>query len=59
MNTKFSYRALAMFMAFLMFSSSIGFSMDIHYCGEELKSFSFFWRCRSLQDDAAKTRKEI
>ena len=42
MNTKFSYRALAMFMAFLMFSSSIGFSMDIHYCGDELKSFSFF-----------------
>jgi hypothetical protein len=42
MDTKFSYRALAMFMAFLMFSSSIGFSMDIHYCGGELESFSFF-----------------
>ena len=42
MDTKFSYRALALFLAFLMFSSSIGFSMDIHYCGGELESFSFF-----------------
>jgi hypothetical protein len=33
---------MALFMAFLMFSSSIGFSMDIHFCGNELKSFSFF-----------------
>jgi len=57
MDTKFSYRALAMFMAFLMFSSSIGFSMDIHYCGDELKSFSFFGEaevCEMMQPKKVK-----
>ncbi len=29
-------------MAFLMFSTSIGFSMDMHYCGNNLESISFF-----------------
>lgn len=42
MNTKLSYRPIALLMAFLMFSSSIGFSMDFHFCGNELKTFSFF-----------------
>lgn len=49
MKTKFSYRVLAMFMAFLMFSSSIGFSMDIHFCGDELKSFSFFGEAEACE----------
>lgn len=49
MNTKFSHKALALFMAFLMFSSSIGFSMDMHYCGDELKSFSFFGEAEACE----------
>jgi hypothetical protein len=42
-----------MFMVFLMFSSSIGFSMDFHFCGDELKSFSLLGEaeaCEMMQD---------
>jgi len=42
MHTSISYRIVALTMAILMFSTSIGFSMDIHYCGDEMKSFSIF-----------------
>ena len=42
MKTSISYKAIAILMALLMFSSSIGISMDIHFCGNELKSFSLF-----------------
>ena len=42
MKTSISYRAIAIFIALLMFSSSIGISMDIHFCGNEIKSFSLF-----------------
>ena len=28
-------------MAFLMFSTSVGFSLDLHYCKGDLKDFSF------------------
>lgn len=58
MDIKSSYRALAMFMAFLMFSSSIGFSMDIHYCGNELKSFSFFGEAEACEMMQTKKVKE-
>ena len=34
------YRITALIMAFLMFFTSVGFSVDFHYCKGELKSFS-------------------
>ena len=58
MGTKFSYRALAMFMAFLMFSSSVGLSMDIHFCGNELKSYSFFGEAQACEMMQQKEEKE-
>ena len=58
MNTKFSYRALAMFLALLMFSSSIGFSMDIHFCGNELKSYSIFGEAEACEMMQSKKEKE-
>jgi hypothetical protein len=58
MNTKFTYKALAMFMAFLMFTSSIGFSMDIHFCGGKLESFSFFGDAEACEMMKAKQEKE-
>ena len=33
---------MALFMAFLMFSSSIGFSMDVHFCENQIESVNFF-----------------
>ena len=42
MQNKFSYKTMALFMAFLMFSSSIGFSMDVHFCENQIESVNFF-----------------
>ena len=36
-------------MVFLMFPSSIGFSMDVHFCGNDLKSFSFFGEAEACE----------
>jgi len=33
---------MALFLAFLMFSTSTGYAMDVHYCGDEIKSIGFF-----------------
>ena len=40
MKTKAIHRITALTMAFLMFFTSVGFSVDIHYCKGDLKSFS-------------------
>lgn len=45
-------------MAVLMFSSSIGLSMDIHFCGNELKSFSFFGEAKACQMEQVKQETE-
>ena len=59
MSNKFSYRAFAMFMAFLMFTSSIGFSMDVHFCGGKLESFSFFGDSEPCEMMKPKQEKEL
>lgn len=41
-------------MAALMFSSSIGFSMDAHFCGNELKSLSLFGEAEACEMGQAK-----
>lgn len=53
MQKKFPYRTMTLFMAFLMFSTSIGFSMDVHVCGGKIESFSFFGNveaCEMMQE---------
>ena len=41
MKTDFIHKSFALFMAFLMMGSSLGFSMDMHICGNEIKNVSF------------------
>ena len=38
----FTYRLSALFLSVLMLFSTIGFSMDIHYCGGEIENFAFY-----------------
>lgn len=47
---KNTYRLIALIMAFLMFFTSVGFTMDMHYCGEELKSVSFLGKAKTCHD---------
>lgn len=49
MSIKFPYKVLAVFMAFLMFFSSIGFSLDIHYCGNELQNVALFGKAKECE----------
>jgi hypothetical protein len=62
MKTKFSHRISAMLMAILMFTSSVGFSMDMHFCGNEIKSFSFFGKaepCEMMQPKVEKSEEKV
>lgn len=53
MRSILSRRIFALTMAFLMFISSAGIAIDMHYCGGELKSVSVFGKaknCHELED---------
>lgn len=50
-----TYRLVALMMAFLMFFSSAGFAMDMHYCGGELKSVSFFGKAKNCHEMAGES----
>ena len=52
-----TYRLVALIMAFLMFFSSAGFAMDMHFCQGKLKSISFFGKARTCHDMAEGTMK--
>lgn len=45
-----TYRLIALVMTFLVFLSSAGISMDMHYCGGELKSVSFLGKARTCHE---------
>ena len=47
-----TYRILALSLAFLMFFTSVGFAIDIHYCQNEFKSFSIFGKAANCHDKA-------
>jgi len=49
MNISFQSRLVAFFLAFLMFFTSIGYSMDVHYCGGEIQSIGFFGKTEACQ----------
>lgn len=45
----FTYRLSALFLAILMLFSTVGFSLDIHYCGGKVKSFSFYGKAETCK----------
>ncbi len=47
---KKSYRLLASFMALLMFTTSVGFSVDMHFCQGQLKSFNLFGKAKACHE---------
>ena len=51
------YRLIALMLAFLMFFSSAGFAMDMHFCQGKLKSVSFFGKAKTCHDMADNTMK--
>ena len=51
--TKNIYRFVALTMALLMFFSSMGLAMDMHYCGGKLKSVSLFGEAKTCHELAA------
>ncbi|PHN01878.1 HYC_CC_PP family protein [Flavilitoribacter nigricans] len=46
MNNSNTYRIIAFSLAILMFSTSVGFAIDMHYCGDHLKSVNFFGKAK-------------
>lgn len=47
-----AYRIFALALALLMFLTSTGFSVDMHHCNGEFKSFSLFGKAKSCHSDA-------
>lgn len=47
---KSTYRLIALMMAFLMFFTSAGFAMDMHFCQGKLKSVSFFGKAKNCHE---------
>lgn len=46
MRVKVLHKAYWSFLAFIVLVSSIGLSLDVHYCNEEFKSFSLFGKAK-------------
>jgi len=45
-----TYRIFALTMAFLMFFTSVGFSIDMHFCQDKMKSFSLFGKAKNCYE---------
>ena len=56
-NSK-SYKISAFLLAFLMLSSSVGFSLDLHYCQGNFKNLAFFKQAETCHDLAKKASSE-
>jgi len=53
MNSKArKYKIFSLVMALLILITSVGFSLDIHYCNGQLKSVSFFGKAKSCHDNS-------
>lgn len=50
MSKKITYRSLSLIMAFLVFTSSVSFAIDIHYCGGNAESFNFFGEAETCHE---------
>lgn len=53
MTRSLSHRITAISMALLMLLSSTGFSMDLHYCQDQLKGISLIGKAKSCHDKQA------
>ena len=49
------HKTISLMMAMLMLLSSTGFSMDLHFCQGQLKSFSLFGKAKSCHEQAEKS----
>ena len=47
MTKPFPYRVLALTMAFLILTTSVGFSIDMHFCQGNLKNVNLFGKAKS------------
>ncbi len=47
-----TYRLFALMMAFLVFTTSVGFSIDMHYCQDHLRSSSLFGKAPTCYEMA-------
>jgi len=57
-NINRTYRLISLTLALMIFTSSVGLTIDLHYCGGELKSTSFIGNAKSCHDIAiAKSNK--
>lgn len=58
MRTNKSYRIAAFLLAVLMFSTSVGFAVDMHYCGDQLKSFNLFGKAKTCMEKAGNAKNQ-
>lgn len=49
-KTSYTYRFIALMLVLLMFFTSVGFVVDLHYCQGQLKTFSFLGEAESCHD---------
>jgi len=47
LQIRITYKIIALTLAFLMFFTSFGFSLDIHYCQNEIQSYSVIGKAKS------------
>jgi hypothetical protein len=50
------YRPGAILLALLMFTTSVGIPMDMHFCGGQLKSVAFFGKAKRCYELAVPTK---
>ena len=49
-KNSFTYRTIALTLAFLMFFTSVGYTVDMHYCQGELKTFNLFGKAKTCHE---------
>ncbi len=52
-SISYTYRFFALSMAILMFFTSVGFVLDMHYCQGQLKSINFLGKAKNCHEMAA------
>lgn len=45
-----AYRLIALSLAFLMLTTSVGFAVDMHFCQGQVQSFNFFGKAATCQE---------
>ena len=51
-SIKLTYRFIALILAFLVFFTSVGFSLDMHFCEGKLKTVNLFGKAKSCHKKA-------